>query len=95
MVVIVFRSRIRAGTEQGLLADGERMYELATAMPGFVSYKDFAAEGGENPGAAERARALFLRVPHPGLQHRARLRLQARVLIARVSLVDAYCLVPR
>lgn len=48
MVVIVFRSRIRAGNEQELVADGARMYELASAMPGFVSYKDFAAEDGEN-----------------------------------------------
>jgi heme-degrading monooxygenase HmoA len=48
MVVIVFRSRIRAGTEEGLMADGERMYELASAMPRFVSYKDFAAQDGEN-----------------------------------------------
>lgn len=48
MVVIVFRSRIRAGNEQELMADGAHMYELASAMPGFVSYKDFAAEDGEN-----------------------------------------------
>jgi len=48
VVVIVFRSRIRPGTEEGLVADGTRMYELASAMPGFVSYKDFAAQDGEN-----------------------------------------------
>lgn len=30
------------------MADGARMYELACAMPGFVSYKDFAAQDGEN-----------------------------------------------
>jgi heme-degrading monooxygenase HmoA len=48
MVVVVFRSRIRAGNDAELMADGARMYELASAMPGFVSYKDFAAEDGEN-----------------------------------------------
>lgn len=48
MVVIVFRSRIRAGAEAGLMTDGTRMYELASAMPGFVSYKDFTAPDGEN-----------------------------------------------
>jgi len=48
MVVIVFRSRIRAGNEEGMMSDGERMYALAAAMPGFVSYKDFAAPDGEN-----------------------------------------------
>lgn len=53
MVVIVFRSRIRAGSDEGLMADGGRMYELASAMPGFVSYKDFAAEDGENVSIVE------------------------------------------
>ena len=53
MVVIVFRSRVRAGTEEGLMADGERMYQLASAMPGFVSYKDFVAEDGENATIVE------------------------------------------
>jgi heme-degrading monooxygenase HmoA len=49
MVVIVFRSRLRAGagTDEGLMAVGARMYELASAMPGFASYKDFNAEDGE------------------------------------------------
>ena len=53
MVVIVFRSRVRAGTEEGLMADGERMYQLASAMPGFISYKDFVAEDGENATIVE------------------------------------------
>jgi heme-degrading monooxygenase HmoA len=53
MVVIVFRSRLRAGIEQDITADGARMHELASAMPGFVSYKDFAAEDGENATIVE------------------------------------------
>ena len=41
-VVVVFRSRIRADADlQALEAAGMRMYELASAMPGFISYKDF------------------------------------------------------
>jgi len=48
MVVIVFRSRVRPGIEDAIGSVGARMYELASAMPGFVSYKDFAAEDGEN-----------------------------------------------
>jgi heme-degrading monooxygenase HmoA len=48
MVVIVFRSRVRDGVDQELGRVGERMYELASSMPGFLSYKDFAAEDGES-----------------------------------------------
>ncbi len=48
MMVVVFRSRLRKGVDgDRLAAAGNRMYELASAMPGFVSYKDFAAEDGE------------------------------------------------
>ncbi|HKO46476.1 MAG TPA: antibiotic biosynthesis monooxygenase [Polyangiaceae bacterium] len=48
MVVIVFRSRLRAGVDPGPLEPlGTRLYELASGMPGFISYKDFAAADGE------------------------------------------------
>ena len=48
MVVIVFRSRLREGIDMPTLeALGGRMYEIASAMPGFISYKDFAAQDGE------------------------------------------------
>jgi heme-degrading monooxygenase HmoA len=48
MVVIVFRARLRAGVDPAPLEPlGHRMYELASSMPGFISYKDFAAADGE------------------------------------------------
>ncbi len=48
MVIVVFRSRVRPDVDVAALeAMGARMYELGSAMPGFVSYKDFAAEDGE------------------------------------------------
>jgi len=47
MVMTVFRAHVRAGADDALGKVGERMYELASAMPGFISYKDFAAEDGE------------------------------------------------
>jgi heme-degrading monooxygenase HmoA len=48
MVVVVFRSRIRAEVDLTQLEPvGVRMYQLASNMPGFVSYKDFAAPDGE------------------------------------------------
>ena len=53
MVVVVFRSRIKPGTEQQLGQLGARMYELASAMPGYISYKDFVAEDGENVSIIE------------------------------------------
>lgn len=46
-VVIVFRIRLCPDVESELASMGERMYELASAMPGFLSYKDFAAGDGE------------------------------------------------
>lgn len=55
MVITVFRSRLRAGVEADLGALGQRMYELASGMPGFISYKDFVAEDGENVAIVEFA----------------------------------------
>jgi heme-degrading monooxygenase HmoA len=37
--------------ELGAMA--QRMYELASGMPGFISYKDFVAEDGENVSVVE------------------------------------------
>jgi heme-degrading monooxygenase HmoA len=48
-MVIVFRSRLRPDADMtALMAMGERMAELAGAMPGFIDYKDFASEDGES-----------------------------------------------
>jgi heme-degrading monooxygenase HmoA len=53
MVVIVFRARTNEGTEEQLNTLGIRMYELASQMPGFLSYKDFGAEDGETVSLIE------------------------------------------
>lgn len=54
MVVIVFRSRLRPDVNvEELIVTGGRMYELASRMPGFHSYKDFSAEDGENLALVE------------------------------------------
>lgn len=48
MVVIVFRSRLRDDIDlPALEALGAEMAAIATAMPGFLSYKDYAAADGE------------------------------------------------
>lgn len=54
MIVIVFRGRLREGVDmQELSRVGQRMYELASSMQGFISYKDFTAEDGENVSIIE------------------------------------------
>lgn len=48
MVVIVFRSRLREDADMAALETlGAEMAALAAGMPGFLDYKDFAAEDGE------------------------------------------------
>ncbi len=53
MIVVVFRSRLCEGIEEEITNVGARMYELASSMPGFISYKDFVAEDGENVSIIE------------------------------------------
>lgn len=54
MVVIVFRTRIKPEAPLEKMAQiGARMYEIASSMPGYMSYKDFTAEDGENVSIVE------------------------------------------
>jgi len=54
MVVVVFRSRLKADADLEELGRlGQRMFEIASAMPGYVSYKDFSASDGENVSIVE------------------------------------------
>jgi heme-degrading monooxygenase HmoA len=54
MVVVVFRSRINPDVDMAQLqAVGMRMFQLASSMPGFISYKDFAASDGESVAIVE------------------------------------------
>lgn len=57
MVVVVFRSRMRQDLPEATLSElgaiAQRMHELASGMPGFISYKDFVAEDGENVSVVE------------------------------------------
>jgi heme-degrading monooxygenase HmoA len=57
MIVTVFRSKAKPELKPEVLARlekvGARMAELATAQPGFVSYKDFAAADGESVTVVE------------------------------------------
>jgi heme-degrading monooxygenase HmoA len=56
MVIVVFRSRLREGVDESeLTAIGIRMYELASSMPGFISYNEYVAGSGENVSIVEFA----------------------------------------
>ena len=53
MVVVVFRSRVKAGIEKELEDMDARMADLAAQMPGFVSYRQYASTDGEGLAVVE------------------------------------------
>jgi heme-degrading monooxygenase HmoA len=55
MIVVIFRSRLRPGVEEEITAMGGRIYALGSAMPGFVSYREYAAADGESLAIVEFA----------------------------------------
>lgn len=83
MVVIVFRSRLRAGIDEAALgALGERMYQIAAAMPGFLSYKDYTAADGENLTLVEFASRETLAAWRDHPEHREAQRLGREVFFS-------------
>jgi heme-degrading monooxygenase HmoA len=71
MVVVVFRSRIKPGYEQEMEALGARMYELASRMPGYVSYREYQAADGEGVAIVEFESAATLQAWREHPEHRA------------------------
>jgi heme-degrading monooxygenase HmoA len=53
MVVVVFRSRLKPGIEQEIEKTDARMAELAAAMPGFISYRQYQSADGEGVAVVE------------------------------------------
>jgi heme-degrading monooxygenase HmoA len=53
MILTVFRSRPKPGIESEIEPVGARMYELATSMPGFVSYREYQSADGEGVAIVE------------------------------------------
>ncbi len=47
MIVTVFRSRLMPDLREEYVALVDRMVELASSMPGYISHKGFFAEDGE------------------------------------------------
>jgi heme-degrading monooxygenase HmoA len=72
MVVVVFRARLKPEANQETLAQlGQRMYELASSMPGYVSYKDFTAADGESVAIVEFESLETLAVWREHPEHKA------------------------
>lgn len=55
MVITLFRSRLRPGDQTEYARWARRMLELGSQMPGFVSFKTFAADDGERISVVEFA----------------------------------------
>jgi heme-degrading monooxygenase HmoA len=78
MYLVVFRNRKRADIDQAAYdADGDAMELLAREQPGFVSFKGYAAEDGEELALSEwvdEAAALAWRrvAEHSAAQQRGR-----------------------
>jgi heme-degrading monooxygenase HmoA len=54
MVLVIFRSRVRPDANLvGIDVIAARMYEVASTMPGFVSYKEFRADDQETAAVVE------------------------------------------
>jgi heme-degrading monooxygenase HmoA len=54
MVLTVFRTTMKPGFDADEAERlGARMYEIATAMPGFVSYREFSGADGESVALVE------------------------------------------
>jgi heme-degrading monooxygenase HmoA len=70
MVVVVFRSRLRAETVEEFERIAEEMLKLARSMPGFVSYKRYTAEDGERVSLHEWESAEHLRQWREHPRHR-------------------------
>ena len=70
MVLIVFRSRLRPEHAEEFHALADEMLRLAQSMPGFVSYKAFAADDGERCTVIEFESEAHLRAWREHPEHR-------------------------
>ena len=70
MVLTVFRSRIRPGIEAEFNALADEMMDIATSMPGFISYKVFRADDGERCSIIEFETEEHLRGWREQVRHR-------------------------
>jgi heme-degrading monooxygenase HmoA len=77
MIVTVFRSRLMPDVREDYVALVDRMVELASSMPGYISHKGFFAEDGERCTivefeSEEAQRAWRMNAEHRNAQRKAR-----------------------
>ncbi len=77
MIVTVFRSRLMPGLKDEYVALVDRMVELASSMPGYISHKGYTAEDGERCTivefeSEEAQRAWRMQPEHREAQKKAR-----------------------
>jgi len=77
MIVTVFRSRLMPDVREEYVALVNRMIELASSMPGYISHKGFFAEDGERCTivefeSEEAQRAWRMHPEHRDAQRKAR-----------------------
>jgi heme-degrading monooxygenase HmoA len=77
MIVTVFRSRLMPDVREDYVALVDRMVELASSMPGYISHKGFFAEDGERCTivefeSEEAQRAWRMNAEHRDAQRKAR-----------------------
>src|SRR5665647_1640072 len=77
MIVTVFRSRLMPGVREEYVTLVDRMIELASTMPGYISHKGFFAEDGERVTivefeSEEAQRAWRMHPEHRAAQRKAR-----------------------
>src|SRR3954465_12207861 len=53
MVTVVFRTRLNPGYDEELERLGKDLYELASMMPGFISYVEYSSAAGEGVSIVE------------------------------------------
>lgn len=70
MIVIVFRSRTRPEAAEEYNRKAEEMAEIATGMPGFLSYKTYTADDGETVSIHEWESEAHLRAWREHPEHR-------------------------
>ena len=87
MILTVFRSRARPDADLALREKiGVRMHELATRMPGFISYKDFASADGETVTIVEFESEETQRAWREHPEHREAQRLAREQFLAEYQL---------
>jgi len=86
VVITVFRSRLRPEHEGEFQALAARMRRIAESMPGFISYKVFAAEDGERCSVIEFESHESLRAWREHPEHREAQRLGRERYYAEYSL---------